>query len=171
MLIQRTNVFDTKLSCAFLSFSLSAQMQWLLSTPQLPELVGGKAANLSFLFGKRGLRIPQGFAIPASYSALSEHPEQNQVQELKVRVEEMLESLSYDSFAVRSSGLNEDGAAFSFAGQNESFLFVPKREVWQRVCQVWESVRTARAKEYANHVSLNAVEQIGLNAAPLRIQV
>jgi phosphoenolpyruvate synthase/pyruvate phosphate dikinase len=51
--------------------------------------------------------------------------------------------------AVRSSGVDEDGAAASFAGQHESYLNVVGPDaVAGAVWRCWESAYTARALEY-----------------------
>src|SRR5262249_59541732 len=44
-----------------------------------------------------------------------------------------------ETVAVRSSASDEDGAQHSFAGQLDSFLFVPPAEVAGRVADVWRS--------------------------------
>jgi len=50
--------------------------------------------------------------------------------------------------AVRSSAPDEDAAAHSFAGQLESFLFVPPAEVPARVADVWRSAFRASVLDY-----------------------
>jgi len=59
--------------------------------------------------------------------------------------------------AVRSSAPDEDGAAHSFAGQLESFLFVPPAEVPARVADVWRSAFRASVLEYRREQGLPAV--------------
>lgn len=51
-------------------------------------------------------------------------------------------------FAVRSSAVDEDGGAHSFAGQLESYLNVPAAEVLARVEDVWRSGFAPRVWEY-----------------------
>src|SRR3990167_5834418 len=51
-------------------------------------------------------------------------------------------------YAVRSSGIDEDGDASSFAGQHDSFLNVPANEVTGRVKDVWLSSYNHRALYY-----------------------
>ncbi|MEM7789575.1 MAG: PEP/pyruvate-binding domain-containing protein, partial [Bacteroidota bacterium] len=53
-----------------------------------------------------------------------------------------------DFYAVRSSAPGEDGAADAFAGQLETFLFVPRGEVAHRVADVWRSAFAARVWAY-----------------------
>jgi phosphohistidine swiveling domain-containing protein len=50
--------------------------------------------------------------------------------------------------AVRSSALDEDGAHYSFAGQLETFLFVPREQVVEKIIAVWRSGFSARALAY-----------------------
>jgi rifampicin phosphotransferase len=52
------------------------------------------------------------------------------------------------TFAVRSSARDEDRAGHSFAGQLESFLFVPAAEVPARVVDVWRSGFGERVVSY-----------------------
>src|SRR5690606_37999037 len=51
-------------------------------------------------------------------------------------------------FAVRSSAVDEDGTQHSFAGQLESFLFVPAEQVIRRVADVWRSGFSPRVLAY-----------------------
>jgi pyruvate,water dikinase len=50
--------------------------------------------------------------------------------------------------AVRSSASDEDGAQHSFAGQLDSFLFVPPEQVADRVAAVWRSAFSERIVAY-----------------------
>lgn len=60
--------------------------------------------------------------------------------------------------AVRSSAVEEDSAARSFAGQLESFVAVPRSEVADHVLKVWRSGFSERIKAYR--------DQAGLTEAP-----
>jgi pyruvate,water dikinase len=113
--------------------------------------VGGKAANLSRLASLHpvppgfcvtaaaharwgGDRVPAGLfeSLVAAYAALGE----------RCGVEE-------PSVAVRSSAVDEDGAAASFAGQHETYLnIVGATDVADAVARCWASARSARALEY-----------------------
>lgn len=53
-----------------------------------------------------------------------------------------------DFFAVRSSAVDEDGSDFSFAGQLESYLFVPTDEVVENIVKVWQSAYSKRIMAY-----------------------
>lgn len=58
-------------------------------------------------------------------------------------------SLGGKTFAVRSSGIEEDGASRAWAGQMDSFLNVPPEEVPSRIVDCWKSFFRPRALEYA----------------------
>jgi pyruvate,water dikinase len=53
-----------------------------------------------------------------------------------------------DRLAVRSSGLDEDGAEHSFAGQHETFLGVAPHEVPDKIVACWASLYAPRALAY-----------------------
>lgn len=53
-----------------------------------------------------------------------------------------------ERLAVRSSAVDEDGAERSFAGQLESYLFVPADEVAARMVDVWRSGFSERVLSY-----------------------
>jgi len=84
--------------------------------------VGAKAANLSRLAQRR--RVPAGFAIPAADLAAGLTPE------LRLALSEAYRALGAalgetdPLVAVRSSALDEDGSASSFAGQHATVLGV-----------------------------------------------
>ncbi|ODS73074.1 MAG: phosphoenolpyruvate synthase [Cytophagaceae bacterium SCN 52-12] len=65
-------------------------------------------------------------------------------------------------FAVRSSAADEDGAAFSFAGQLESFLFVPKKEIERRITDVWRSAFSERVAGYREHHQIESFPGLGV---------
>ncbi|HCE67991.1 MAG: phosphoenolpyruvate synthase [Geobacteraceae bacterium GWC2_55_20] len=56
--------------------------------------------------------------------------------------------------AVRSSALDEDGSEHSFAGQLDSFLFVPPAEVPDKVAAVWRSGFNERVLSYRREKGL-----------------
>ena len=71
-------------------------------------------------------------------------------------LEEALHGLGGESetFAVRSSALEEDSAQYSFAGQLESFLFIPAPDVSGKIVEVWKSTFTARVLAYRRNHNL-----------------
>jgi len=60
----------------------------------------------------------------------------------------LAELASGDPVAVRSSAADEDGADHSFAGQLDSFLFVPAEQVRARIADVWRSGFSERIVAY-----------------------
>jgi pyruvate,water dikinase len=62
-----------------------------------------------------------------------------------------------DSFAVRSSASDEDGPEHSFAGQLDSFLFVPTAQVSDKVEGVWRSGFSERIVAYRREHGLSLV--------------
>jgi pyruvate,water dikinase len=60
-----------------------------------------------------------------------------------------------ETFAVRSSAVEEDSARHSFAGQLESFLFIPASDVPGKIVEVWKSAFTARVRAYRRNHNLD----------------
>ncbi|MEO0557154.1 MAG: PEP/pyruvate-binding domain-containing protein [Bacteroidota bacterium] len=118
---------------------------------------GGKGAALAELVAD-GLAIPPFVVIAAeAFDALVPSPAREALarqeaaalevpDELADLVDAALAELGHSAFvAVRSSAPDEDGAAQAFAGQLESFLFVPPDQVAAKVVDVWRSA-------FAEHV-------------------
>ena len=132
-----------------------------------PGSMGGKAAALCSA-AAAGMNIPDWFVItpdafeaslsPAQRYALStdENPEHLQVMlsgvspSLKVieEIEKHLVSMGDGLLAVRSSGMREDGADHSFAGQFESYLSVTRDKLPERIADVWRSGFSERVLAY-----------------------
>ncbi len=142
--------------------------------------MGGKAAALSSLSGT-GLKIPAWFVItPAAFEAglssaqrraLLQAEGQDELQAFFARlspvprvmdeVEEGLAGLDRDSrfFAVRSSGVQEDGVEHSFAGQFDSFLSVTRGRLAARIIDVWRSGFSERVLAYRRENRLEGLPQ------------
>ena len=108
-------------------------------TPADRHLIGGKAFNCGRL-RQAGFPVPDGIVVPAdvpedAIRALAEDPWFDGVPR---------ETL----FAVRSSGLGEDGAEHSFAGIHETHLNVPRSEVVEAVLVCRRSAQSAQAQAY-----------------------
>ena len=89
--------------------------------------VGGKAANLGELIGM-GMPVPEGYVVT--------HPKPWALVQLSEYV------------AVRSSGIAEDGAKASMAGQHDTFLSVREPELYQKIMQCFDSAYNPRAVAY-----------------------
>jgi pyruvate,water dikinase len=120
-----------------------------------PALVGGKAANLSRL-ARLYHRVPDGFCIPVT-SMNESHPLELR-DEIIASISDLMacHSLPELVVAVRSSAVDEDGAAASFAGINETYLnIVGADAIIQAVTLCWESARSERALEYRRRQGLS----------------
>src|SRR5262249_13409601 len=62
-----------------------------------------------------------------------------------------------ETVAVRSSASDEDGAQHSFAGQLDSFLFVPPGDVARKAAAVWQSGFSERVFAYRQAHGLDAL--------------
>lgn len=132
-----------------------------------PERVGGKAAALDRLM-RAGFPVPPWFAVApeAFWASLPDGAAQafkraTRWDEARAVVESLafapalvpelearLDALGAAYFAVRSSAIDEDGRGHSFAGQLESYLFVPRAAVPARIADVWRSALTERVAAY-----------------------
>lgn len=118
------------------------------------ELMGGKATALAKM-GRIIDNIPQWFVV--SYQGFDV---ENKVilEETKKEIEEMLRDFSDDTyFAVRSSAGNEDSKDNSFAGQFETFLYIRKEKIMEKVKEVYMSAFSDRIETYRKE---NNIEEI-----------
>jgi phosphoenolpyruvate synthase/pyruvate phosphate dikinase len=111
-------------------------------------LVGGKAANLSRL-ARMNHRVPDGFCLPVTL--MNEAHPRDLRDEIAQAIADLMacHNLPELVVAVRSSAVDENGAAASFAGQHETFLnIVGVDSIMRAVTRCWESARSERALEY-----------------------
>lgn len=136
--------------------------------------IGGKAAQLRKL-GELGFEVPRWGVIPATelinrlpfgYEELPSNELLGYVEDADIpeSVLEEIGSYFHESvfLAVRSSAVGEDGENHSFAGQFESYLYVPKDEVEQYIRKVWASAFSDRVRSYAKHRSTAAMQPIAV---------
>jgi pyruvate,water dikinase len=144
------------------------------------EVAGGKGASLARMTAE-GLPVPPGFVIPSYVLQNSIDAERmlelaasrsaRELQELVAATEPPREKITaaYENLvggrltstyklvgnkkvAVRSSAVAEDSEAASYAGQQETFLFVEgAEEVCRRVVDCWASFFSERALFYRSH--------------------
>ncbi|MES2658221.1 MAG: PEP/pyruvate-binding domain-containing protein [Verrucomicrobiota bacterium] len=116
--------------------------------PDTPEhsRLGGKGAALARL-GKHGFDIPEWFAIPSDAAWTREE------------LPRAVDALGTGPFAVRSSGMMEDGSAHSFAGQFTSYLDVPAPDVARRIADVRSSAKSDCILTYCREHGLPAPEK------------
>src|SRR5687767_6182212 len=96
--------------------------------------VGGKAFNLHKLI-QLGMPVPPAVVVPASVTTATTKP-----KELREAIIQHEIVAACDNFAVRSSGVGEDGERNSCAGIFESYLDIPGSEVYSAVIRVWNSL-------------------------------
>ncbi len=118
------------------------------------EIMGGKATALSKI-GMSIDNIPDWFVI--SYMGFNK---ENRciIDEAKWQIEERLREYPDETyFAVRSSAGNEDSAKNSFAGQFETFLYIKKSNVIEKVLEVYMSAFSDRIETYRQE---NGIDEI-----------
>lgn len=123
--------------------------------------MGGKAAALARL-ASAGLPIPEWFVVTPVVFAVSNARESFRLREdLAAEVVAAAKSLApgAEFFAVRSSALDEDGVEHSFAGQLDSFLFVPPDRIPEKVEAVWRSGFSERILAYRHERGINGSPQ------------
>jgi rifampicin phosphotransferase len=104
--------------------------------------VGGKAAQLGELIAA-GARVPDGLVLTVASGELT-------ADDRRSLLDGSAEELGSGPFAVRSSGIGEDGAERSFAGMYETVLDVPSDELPAATDRVLASARAARATSYGS---------------------
>ena len=123
------------------------------------DLMGGKAQALSKL-GKAIDNIPDWFVV--SYTGFDLESKQIK-EEAKKEIEERIKDFSEDSyFAIRSSAGNEDSAENSFAGQFDTFLYIKKENIVEKVLEVYMSAFSERIETYRKE---NNIEEITIPSA------
>jgi rifampicin phosphotransferase len=154
-------------------------MQSILYSTTAADDIGGKARALAVL-NRAGLPVPEWFVVrgnaclqslgdaASQLSAASEISVIRQVmskafpnETLQSDLKEALSKLSPGKagVAVRSSASDEDGAEHSFAGQLESFLFVPPERVCEKVAAVWRSGFSEQILAYRQQHELAMIPQ------------
>jgi rifampicin phosphotransferase len=135
-------------------------LRWDIPVSDRHENVGGKAANL-FRLKDEGLNVPDFIVIPQD-AGLEIIPGEiltegnfdkirQQISDYKFSAEfidRLLANLKGKFFAVRSSAADEDSAAFSFAGQFETELFVTRETLKAAIKKVWLSAWSDRVRAY-----------------------
>ena len=112
--------------------------------------MGGKAGALARL-ASTGMPIPEWFVVtPAAFEASDATGDFRLRAGLAAEIVAVARGLAPGAafFAVRSSALDEDGAEHSFAGQLESFLFVPPERIPEKIEAVCRSGFSERILAY-----------------------
>src|ERR1041384_444079 len=110
---------------------------------------GSKAVGLGQAI-RNGLPVPPGIALSGSIVEHVAAGEQRAINEVCRRVTPLGGPL-----AVRSSAVDEDGAAASFAGQHLTLLNVPSsKELSSALSEIWWSANSDSAITYRKRVGL-----------------
>lgn len=114
------------------------------------HLLGGKASALAKL-SETGANIPAWFAVTEL------NPNTDQILDLA-------DTLQAEYFAVRSSAQEEDGAEHSFAGQFDSFLYVEKSRIIEKIEAVFNSSNSDHLDTYKGSKSITPSDSNSITA-------
>lgn len=133
------------------------------------QRVGGKAFNL-FQLLDLNIVVPKFVVIPnTALQHILQTVNPNNIEQITSRIssfqfsdDHFMDLLDYFEkdilFAVRSSGIDEDGKEKSYAGQFETKLCVPFAELGNAVKQIWLSAYSDRIKIYQNLIHFLRLE-------------
>ncbi len=105
--------------------------------------IGGKAGSLGSLLAD-GARVPDGVVLPVGFAAASPAARESALADA-------VAALGTGPFAVRSSGVVEDGAEHSFAGMYETVLNVAPEDLPAAVDRCLASATAERVTDYDLH--------------------
>jgi pyruvate,water dikinase len=105
-------------------------------------VAGGKGASLARLV-QAGFNVPRAFVIPAVATPTD-------TQAAQAEIEQMFDELGSEHVSVRSSATVEDGEQASWAGQFETFLYVRKTDLIEKILACKASASSDRAQAYAD---------------------
>ena len=130
-------------------------------TPELQTYAGGKGSMLAKMY-QEGYPVPDGFIIlPSAFE--NEKLCDKAWKEIQYLLNEFRNNNQGALFAVRSSGLSEDSAQASFAGEFESVLNVNTDvEIKKAIYTVFESRESERVKAYSSVQGINQTHQIAI---------
>lgn len=118
------------------------------------ESMGGKATSLSKL-GRVIDNIPDWFVI--SFEGFDIDAKVIK-EECKNEIEERIKNFHEDDYyAVRSSAGNEDSAENSFAGQFETYLYVKKNDILNKILEVYLSAFSDRINTYREENKISEI--------------
>jgi pyruvate,water dikinase len=111
-------------------------------------LVGGKGLSLGLLAGA-GLPVPAGFCVGSTAYRGGQGQSVHADPVLCEEIRQAYRDLGSGPVAVRSSATAEDGAAASFAGQQETILGVEgEASLLEAVARCWASLESDRSRAY-----------------------
>lgn len=130
-------------------------IHWLknISSSMVGE-VGGKGVNLAMM-RTAGFPVPNAFVLSSAFFDVWSNGSLS-----PSIVEDVLgafDRLGGEYVAVRSSAAVEDAADASWAGQFESFLYVRREELLEKIFACCSCVRAARVAEYASQQGVDSI--------------
>lgn len=118
------------------------------------ELMGGKATALSKL-GRIMDNIPKWFVVSCQGFDVNNR---KIIKEAEKEIEEALKNFPDNTyFAVRSSAGNEDSKDNSFAGQFDTFLYIEKEKIIEKVQEVYMSAFSDRIETYRKENNIKEI--------------
>lgn len=112
------------------------------------SLVGGKAGSLA--------ELANNFRVPSFFVVLPKAIEGGKIRDdVKGPIEKAIGDLGEGPFAVRSSGIEEDGEHAAHAGQFDTELNIKPENVAAAVCRVWLSGFSETVKDYRRSQGLS----------------
>ncbi len=120
-----------------------------LSDPDAMDagIAGGKGAGLARL-SQLGMNVPETLIVTDQGC--------RNIHVAEAQINAFLRLNDGYTFAVRSSALDEDGTAHSFAGQHDSYLDTPAADVISKIKECYQSFFSARALKYREQKNLPA---------------
>src|SRR5262245_8075224 len=116
--------------------------------------VGGKGLSLGLL-ARAGLPVPPGFCVTAAAFRRRGGQGLDPHDDLGRQVADAYRQLGGGPVAVRSSGVAEDGAAASFAGQADTLLGIEgEPDLLSAIGRCWASLDSERAVAYRQRQNL-----------------
>lgn len=119
-------------------------MNSFITIDNYKEYTIGKKAERLFIMKENGFNVPPLFCV-------------NEIP----KIEKLLSFLNDElKFSVRSSALCEDSSDNSFAGQFDSFLFVKKENVYEKIKDCFLSAKKENVISYCkeNNINLNTIK-------------
>lgn len=116
------------------------------------RIAGGKGASLGEMT-QAGIPVPPGFIITSD--TFKQYSSSSLPQGIKNEILEAFNTLGAQRVAVRSSAIAEDSSNASWAGQLESYLNVESDKLIEKIEECWKSIKTERAKSYAEHQNIS----------------
>lgn len=112
--------------------------------------------------GNKGLKLGEliraGFPVPGGFAVTHEVLAEPEISPKHRRlIEKAWKRINAQKVAVRSSGLNEDGADKSYAGVFESKLEVPWDQFFEALEEVRQSLSSSRAAAYSGREELGGI--------------